>query len=104
MTSLSLPGFRPAGSGLAVRGWGFPAARVRAEGAIQGKDKVVAGLQCVRQNGLGRAGLAESGGHDQGSVPARLVPGRDENTSAGSLHAARLETDNFVLAEQRVGV
>ena len=54
----------------------------RAEGAIQGKHEVVAGLQCVRQDGLRGSGLAESGGHDQGFVPARLGPGRDEKASA----------------------
>jgi hypothetical protein len=76
----------------------------RAEDAIQGKHEVVAGLQCVRQDGPGRAGLAESGGHDQGPVPARLVPGCDENASAGGLRAAGLETGDPVLAQQRVVV
>src|SRR5204863_8663454 len=80
------------------------AAGAMAEDAIQGKDKVVTGPQCVRQNGLGRAGLAEHGGHDQGPVPARLVPGRYENTSAGGLRAAGLETGDPVLAQQRVVV
>jgi hypothetical protein len=76
----------------------------RAEGVIQGKHEVVAGLQCVRQDGPGRAGLAESGGHDQGVAPARLAPGRNEKASASGLRAAGLEAGDPVLAEQRVGV
>jgi len=43
-----------------------------AEGPAQGKHKAVAGLQRVRQDGPGRAWLAEYGGHDQGPAPARL--------------------------------
>jgi hypothetical protein len=59
---------------------GLPA---RAEGGIQGTHEVAAGLQCVRQDGPGRAGLAERDGHDQGPAPVHLPPGGDEQAAAG---------------------
>src|ERR1700757_3033834 len=74
---------------------GLPAS---AEGAVQGEHEAVAGLQCVRQDGSGRAGLAEDGGDDQGLAPADLLPGRDEQASAGGLRAAGLEAGDPVLA------
>ena len=77
---------------------------LRAEGMIQGKQEQVTGLQGVRQDGLRGSGLSERRGDDQDVARARLVPGRDENASAGGLRAAGLEADDPVLAKQRVVV
>src|SRR6266496_6658229 len=65
--------------------------RASVEGGIQGKHEVVAGLQCVRQDGLRGAGLAERCGDDQGPVPARLVPGRDEDRKSTRLNSSHVE-------------
>src|SRR6185437_14476612 len=108
--SVTVAGY-PMGTVLPPRAYrcgGFPAGcaspPAAAEGAIQGEHQHVTSLQCVRQDGLRGAGLSERGGDDQGVVRARLVPGRDENASAGGLRAAGLETDDPVLAQQRVVV
>jgi hypothetical protein len=55
--------------------WNHDANRTarRRQGAVQGEHEVVAGSQCVRQDGPGRTGLAGRGcHHDQGLAPARL--------------------------------